>query len=83
MMCNLCERIRSDPRTVPKVFKSMHTSEVVGPDGLSVFPLKTFAQELSTALHPLFQLPTDTYSASTLEKVYYRPSSPKAHFPGK
>lgn len=55
--CNVHgHRIWIDPQSVTQVFKSRHTNKAAGPDNISVFLLKTFAEELTPVWHQLFQL---------------------------
>lgn len=44
-----------DLSAVAKIFKRPHVKKSSGPDGISAFLLKTFADELSPAWSPLFQ----------------------------
>ena len=54
--CHVKDRIFIDPYAVTKVFKSMHLKKATGPDNMSSFLLKTFAEELTLTWHQLFQL---------------------------
>lgn len=64
MWTGLC----STPHSVNKVFESMNVKKAEGPDNLSAFFLKTFADELSPVWHLLFQLPIDTHTVPELLK---------------
>ncbi|KAF7644165.1 hypothetical protein LDENG_00226570 [Lucifuga dentata] len=57
-----------DVPTVSKVFGKLHTRKATGPDGISAFLLKTFAEELSPAWCPLYQLSIDLGSIPTIWK---------------
>lgn len=68
VLCNVdLDRIVIEPYTVIKVFKNIQTKKATGPDNLSAFLLKTFA-ELSPAWHKLFQLSMDTCTVPKLWK---------------
>lgn len=54
------DRILIDAQTVTKIFRTMRTNKATGPDNMSAFLLKTFAEELTPAWHKLFQLSVDT-----------------------
>ena len=60
------ERIVIDPQSVSKVFESINTKKATGPDNMSAFLLKTFADELSPVWHRLYQLSVDTHSVPEL-----------------
>ena len=48
VICNVSrDRIVLEPHTVTKVFKSIQSNKATGPDNMSAFLLKTFAEELS------------------------------------
>jgi len=69
VFCNVdLDRIVIDLHTVTKVFKNMQTTKAMGPDNLSAFLLKSFAEELSPAWHKLFQLSIDTCTIPQLWK---------------
>lgn len=59
--CNVKDRIFIDPHAVTKVFKSMYLKKATGPDNMSTFLLKTFAEELTPVWHQLFQLSIDKH----------------------
>lgn len=52
----------------PRFLKKIHTKKACGPDGISAFLLKTFADELTPAWSPLFQLSVDTHTIPTIWK---------------
>lgn len=54
------DRIIIDNEDVTKVFKKLNIKKACGPDGISAFMLKTFAEELTPAWSPLYQLSVDT-----------------------
>ncbi len=68
--CNVKDRILIDPLAVTKVFKSMHLKKVTGPDNISTFLLKTFAEELTPAWHQLFQLSINTQVVPEIWKKF-------------
>ncbi len=79
VICDMnSDRILIEPHAVPKVFKTIHTNKATGPDNMSVFVLRTFAEELSPAWHKLFQVSIDTHTVPVLlEKICYHPSTQK------
>ena len=62
------DRIVLEPHTVTKVFKSIQSNKATGPDNMSAFLLKTFAEELSPVWHKLYQLSIDTHTVPNLWK---------------
>ncbi len=62
------DRILIEPHAVTKVFKTIHTNKATGPDNMSVFVLRTFAEELPPAWHKLFQFSIDTHTVPVLWK---------------
>lgn len=69
IVCDMdLDRILIDSQTVIKNFKAIKTSKATGPDNMSAFLLKTFAEELSPAWHKLFQLSIDTQTVPVLWK---------------
>lgn len=67
--CNMAEKRRLIHQgDVTKVFKSLCSSKAMGPDGITCFLLKTFAEELTPAWHRLFQLSVDTHTVPKLWK---------------
>lgn len=70
VVCDLnAHRIEIQLETVVKTFKCIYTKKATGPDGLSAFILKSFADELSPAWQKLFQLSVDSYSIPKLWKT--------------
>ena len=49
-----------DPEVITRVFKITCFNKATGPDGMSAFLIKPFAEELPPAWHPLFQLSIDS-----------------------
>ncbi|KAK0141045.1 RNA-directed DNA polymerase from mobile element jockey [Merluccius polli] len=69
VICDLnVDIIEIDLETVIKTFKTIQTKKATGPDGLSAFILKSFAQELSPVWVKLFQFSMDTYTVPRLWK---------------
>ena len=62
------DRIVLELHFVTKIFKGIQTNKVTGPDNLSAFFLKNFADELSPVWHKLFQLSIDTFTVPNLWK---------------
>lgn len=62
------DRILINPQSVIPIFKLVHTDKATGPDNMSAFLLKTFAEELTPAWHQLYQLSIDTHSVPELWK---------------
>ena len=71
------DRIFIDSYAVTRVFKSMHLKKVTGPDNMSTFLLKKFAEELTPAWHQLFQLSTDKRTIPLDLKKVHDNSSPE------
>lgn len=62
------DRIYFDHVTVNKVFKQVSVNKATGPDDISLFLLKTFADELTQAWRPIFQRSVDTHTVPSLWK---------------
>ena len=54
------DRLEIDVDVVTKVFQHVCSRKATGPDGISAFLLKTFAEELAPAWCPIFQLLVDS-----------------------
>ena len=57
------DRIEIEPSAVAKVLEALHTKRASGPDGILHI---TFANELTQAWSPLFQLSVDTHTIRTV-----------------
>jgi len=80
--CNVSDdRILIDSRDITRVFKNVCSSKATGPDGMSCFLLKTFAEELTPAWHRLFQLSVDSYTVPELWKKSITLPIPKKSCP--
>lgn len=67
--CNMgTSRILIHSEDVTRVLKTQCSSKATGPDDMSCFLLKTFAEELTPAWQRLFQLSIDTYTIPELWK---------------
>lgn len=60
------DKLQIEPSVVTRAFKGMRTKKAIGPDGISAFLLKMFAEELILAWHPLFQLSVDIHMVALL-----------------
>ncbi len=69
VICDMnLDRILIKPHAVTVVFKTIHSNKARGPDNMSVFVLRTFAEVLSPAWHKLFQFSIDTHTVPVLWK---------------
>ncbi len=58
-------------------FLKLHTNKATGPDNMSTFVLRTFAEELSPAWHKLFQFSIDTHTVPVMWKNLLSSRYPK------
>ncbi len=78
VICDMIsDRILIEPHAVTTVFKTIHTSKATGPDNMSRFVLRTFAEELSPAWYKSFQFPIDTHVLVLWKKICYHPGTQK------
>ena len=70
-----------DIDVVTKVFQHVCSRKANGPDGISAFLLKTFAEELEPAWCPIFQLSFDSHRVPILRKTSYITPVPKKTCP--
>ena len=75
------DRLEIDIDVVTKVVQHICSRKATGPDGISVFLLETFAEELAPAWCPIFQLSVDSHMVPILLEnlIYY--SCTKEHLP--
>ena len=71
------DRLEIDVDGVTKVFQHVCSRKATGPDGIPAFLLKTFAEELTPAWCPIFQLSVDSHRVPILWKTSYITSVPK------
>ena len=62
---------------VTKAFQHVYSRKATGPDGISAFLLKTFAEELAPAWCPIFQLSVDSHRVPIVWKTSYITPVPK------
>ena len=75
------DRLEIDVDVVTKVFQHVCSRKATGPDGISVFLLKTFAEELALAWCPILQLSVDSNRVPILWKTTYITPVPKKTCP--
>ena len=75
------DRLDIDVDVVTKVFQHVCSRKATGPDGISAFLLKTFAEELAPAWCPIFQLLVDSHSVPILWKTSHITHVPKKTCP--
>ena len=63
------DRLEIDVDVVTNVFPNVCNRKATGPDGISAFLLKTFAEELAPAWCPIFQLSVDSHRVPILWKT--------------
>lgn len=62
------DRFLIDPKEVETVFKNVTVNKATGPDGISAFVLKTFAEELTPAWCSIFQRSVDSNTVPAMWK---------------
>ena len=75
------DRLEIDVDVVTIVFQHVCCRKATGPDGISAFLLKTFAEELAPAWCPIFQLSVDSQWVSILWKTSHINSVPNKTCP--